>query len=477
MKKLLLSLSVLAMSYTAIAETQNTYTLASEIVSGSKYMIAANADGTYKAAYALSASKSYGYISAHDETAVEGVISTTEDDVDWTITAVEGGYTIQDCSGRYLYQTGSYNSFNVSADMPETGAVWTIAIADGNATITNTAVSKYIQYSTNYSSYGSYSGESGVLPQLFVYSGTKEVEDETEPSDPEPSEPAVVEAITIAKFLELADANTTYQLTGVVSNIVSTTYGNFDLTDETGTIYIYGLLNAAGESKQFESMDIVAGDTLTLQGKYYWYEKGSMAEISNAQYISHTHAANVTPDPDPEPTPDPYVATGDGSLTNAYTVADVIGLYVAGDTIANVWIKGTIIGAANGSTLDNIETETAINTNIILSDENGNIVPVQLPKGDVRNGLNLVDNPSLVNQTVWVKGSIIKYFNVAGVKSTSDYSLDGVEPNAIRKVKDETTAKTFDPKTAVIYNICGKRVSDMSKKGIYIVNGKKFVVK
>jgi len=29
----------------------------------------------------------------------------------------------------------------------------------------------------------------------------------------------------------------------------------------------------------------------------------------------------------------------------------------------------------------------------------------------------------------------------------------------------------------VIYNVLGKRVTDMSKKGIYIVNGKKYVVK
>ena len=31
--------------------------------------------------------------------------------------------------------------------------------------------------------------------------------------------------------------------------------------------------------------------------------------------------------------------------------------------------------------------------------------------------------------------------------------------------------------TVVIYNVLGKRVTDMSKKGIYIVNGKKYVVK
>lgn len=50
----------------------------------------------------------------------------------FTITAVEGGYTIQDSYGRYLYQSGTYTSFNVNASMPETGAVWTIATNEDN---------------------------------------------------------------------------------------------------------------------------------------------------------------------------------------------------------------------------------------------------------------------------------------------------------------------------------------------------------
>lgn len=50
----------------------------------------------------------------------------------FTITAVEGGYTIQDSYGRYLYQSGTYTSFNVNASMPGTGAVWTIVTNEDN---------------------------------------------------------------------------------------------------------------------------------------------------------------------------------------------------------------------------------------------------------------------------------------------------------------------------------------------------------
>lgn len=95
--------------------------------------------------------------------------------------------------------------------------------------------------------------------------------------------------ISIAEFIERAEDNTTYRLCGVVSNIVNMTYGNFTLEDETGSIYVYGLLTSTGQSKQFASMGIVEGDTLTMQGSYKLY-KGTH-EVVDGQYISHVSPA------------------------------------------------------------------------------------------------------------------------------------------------------------------------------------------
>ena len=95
--------------------------------------------------------------------------------------------------------------------------------------------------------------------------------------------------ISIAEFIERAEENTTYRLCGVVSNIVNMTYGNFTLEDETGSIYVYGLLTSTGQSKQFASMGIVEGDTLTMQGSYKLY-KGTH-EVVDGQYISHVSPA------------------------------------------------------------------------------------------------------------------------------------------------------------------------------------------
>ena len=128
------------------------YEKVTEFAAG-EYLIHANGF----AATALSETKSYGYL---PQFAVEanGNFIQTNAFYAFTFTEVEGGYTIQDAFGRYVYQTGSYDSFNVAAELPAEGAVWTVAIDEttGEATITNTSVNKYIQYSAQYKSYGSY---------------------------------------------------------------------------------------------------------------------------------------------------------------------------------------------------------------------------------------------------------------------------------------------------------------------------------
>lgn len=81
--------------------------------------------------------------------------------------AVEGGYTIHDLSGRYYYQKGTYDNFNVSAELPESGHIWTlIANEDGTVKILNSEVKKFIQFDANYNSWGSYATAKGVMPAL-----------------------------------------------------------------------------------------------------------------------------------------------------------------------------------------------------------------------------------------------------------------------------------------------------------------------
>ncbi len=93
------------------------------------------------------------------------------------------------------------------------------------------------------------------------------------------------EQISIADFLSIKSTTTDYRLQGEVQMIANTTYGNFYLRDNTGSIYIYGLLDEDGYPKNFASLNIVEGDVLTLEGKYT--EKNNAPRIADAQYISH----------------------------------------------------------------------------------------------------------------------------------------------------------------------------------------------
>lgn len=84
-------------------------------------------------------------------------------------TAPEGDYYIKDSYGRYLYQTGTYDSFNVSYDLPEEGAIWSIGIDDYlGAKIFNLHAKKFIQFEPRYGTYGSYTDQRGIIPKLYV---------------------------------------------------------------------------------------------------------------------------------------------------------------------------------------------------------------------------------------------------------------------------------------------------------------------
>ena len=76
-------------------------------------------------------------------------------------------------------------------------------------------------------------------------------------------------SISVAEFLAMpedeAEGAATYRLTGVITRVANTTYGNFDLTDETGTVYIYGLCSPEGVQKYWAESGAKLGDTITVE--------------------------------------------------------------------------------------------------------------------------------------------------------------------------------------------------------------------
>lgn len=100
----------------------------------------------------------------------------------------------------------------------------------------------------------------------------------------------VIKKVTIAEFLAApVDPYQKYELTGVIENIANTTYGNFDLRDETGTVYVYGLTTKGeigSNDKSFSSIGLKVGDTVTLVGVRNDY-RGTPQVGGQAYYVSH----------------------------------------------------------------------------------------------------------------------------------------------------------------------------------------------
>ncbi len=76
---------------------------------------------------------------------------------------------------------------------------------------------------------------------------------------------AQIASATAAEVIAGPDSKT-YQINGVVTAITNTTYGNWYLEDETGSIYIYGTLDAKGQTQNFLSLGLEVGDEITVQG-------------------------------------------------------------------------------------------------------------------------------------------------------------------------------------------------------------------
>ena len=95
---------------------------------------------------------------------------------------------------------------------------------------------------------------------------------------------------TVAEFIAAADTQNYYELTGKVSGF-NPTYCSFDLTDDSGKIYVYSVLDA---SKSEWTSKISNGGTITIYGKYLYYEQKSQHEVVDAYIVSFTSDGGST---------------------------------------------------------------------------------------------------------------------------------------------------------------------------------------
>ena len=113
-------------------------------------------------------------------------------------------------------------------------------------------------------------------------------------------------------------------------------------------------------------------------------------------------------------------------IDNAYSVAQAHDHTGEDD----VWVFGYIVGgdlSTAGTTVKTSKLTKA--THLAIASRStvtakASCVAVELPKGAIRDALNLVDHPDLIGTRVYLKGSLVpSYFGTTGLKSVSDYVL------------------------------------------------------
>lgn len=279
----------------------------------------------------------------------------------------------------------------------------------------------------------------------------------------------IAEANAICAQLESgATTGTKYYVKGWIKKLASkhadgiSQFGNalFYMVDEKGNtdedFYAYQVYGLNGEKitnpdgVAVDDYVVIYGELTNYNGTYETVGKGAahIWKSTNAALGGSNNPGNNNP----------TEVVGDGSFENPYTANDVRLLNNA--NAGKYWVKAYIVGQINGKSISGAEFNAPFsgssnddgsvnnyNTNILIANSadeanSDNCVPVQLPNGALRTGLNLVQNPDMDGQEVLIYGSLEAYFGAAGVKAPEYAKVGdkefGVNPNVEQK---EPTAK------------------------------------
>ncbi|AUD14561.1 MULTISPECIES: DUF6359 domain-containing protein [unclassified Planococcus (in: firmicutes)] len=137
----------------------------------------------------------------------------------------------------------------------------------------------------------------------------------------------------------------------------------------------------------------------------------------------------------------PYMATAEAAET--ISVAEAIE-----NNTGTATVKGFIVGTATSGTNYDQEAPFTSATNLGLADspdetDPAKILPVQLPTGSTRAGLNLVDNPGNFKAEVTITGTLGAYFSVPGLRSANAFTIlsEGEAPPTATPVENVQAAR------------------------------------
>ena len=210
------------------------------------------------------------------------------------------------------------------------------------------------------------------------------------------------------------------------------TYGNasFYISEDgtqNGEFYCFRVLYLGNKKYEAGQTDIKVGDEVIIYGQLMNYRGNTPETVAGK---AHLYSLNGKTE-DGGGGGGGGGDTGDaGSYSNPYTVSSA----VAAGSGTSVYVKAYIVGYVSGQVLAEGAHFTAdgcdVKTNLLIADSPSetnvnNCMPVQLPSGAVRTGLNLQDNPGNLGKQVLLNGNIEKYFGATGVKTVKYAEING----------------------------------------------------
>ena len=282
----------------------------------------------------------------------------------------------------------------------------------------------------------------------YVYSLNGKTEDGGNTPTPTPTE---AKAVSVSEFLAAAESTSDwYQITGTVKNLKDgDQYGNFDIEDATGSVYVYGLLSEkGGDKKKFQELvaakGIANGKKITIIGNRGAYN--GTAQVTNAYFVS--------------------IEDGGGSDTPATSDAKAISVadFNAAAESDEVWyqLTGTVKNLKDNDQYGNFDLEDATGSVYVyglLSEKGGDKKKFQelvAAKG-IKNGskITIIGLRSSYNGKIQVKNAYFVSIEDGGTSggdggNTGNTGADG---STIISVADFNAAAVS---TDVWYQLTGK---------------------
>ena len=201
----------------------------------------------------------------------------------------------------------------------------------------------------------------------------------------------------------------------------------------------YNIYSTSSSSTKYDSISLTVGssDTTYIKGFYSAVEGLRYGDVAQVVFTSTYGYGSTGTSSSGSTVIQPYSPLmftievlpkyGDGSARHPYTVT---GVKTVDGNENGVWATGYVVGAVEGTTVEDGAQYTdtvTVKTNILLSDirtasDASRVIAVELPEGEIRDKLNLVDNPSIYRKKIAVYGNITQYLGQNGMVEVTQYT-------------------------------------------------------